>query len=98
MLDVSYDYAVPESGSGRKGFTQVLREMRRGGSVEVPLAKKASVYSSAKAAGVRVRIRTASPDTIRIWRIDGPEPEDIFGQPIQPAVDLKPAAKTELFK
>ena len=89
MLDVSYTYDVPDPGPGRKGFTQVLRTMHRGGSVEIPLAKKPSVYSAAKAAGVKVRVRNTDKGTVRVWRVDGPERAGlfddglgIFGQPI----------------
>ena len=51
MIEVSYEYDIPSPGRDHKGFTQTLREMRKGGSVEVPMAKKPSLYSAAKAAG-----------------------------------------------
>ena len=108
MTDVSYDYDIPSPGRDRKGFTQTLREMRKGGSVEVPLAKKPSIYSAAKAAGVKVRIRVTGHNTVRVWRIDGEEPLklnifndglDIFGQPLKPATGPGPVAtKAEVFK
>jgi hypothetical protein len=91
MTDVSYDYDIPDAGRDRKGFTQTLREMRKGGSVEVPLAKKPSIYSAAKAAGAKVRIRATDHNTVRVWRLDGEEPPkpfndglNIFGQPLKP--------------
>ena len=93
MIEVSYEYDIPSPGRDRKGFTQTLREMRKGGSVEVPLAKKPSIYSAAKAAGVKVRIRVTGHNTVRVWRLDGEEPPklfndglDIFGQPLKPAI------------
>jgi hypothetical protein len=75
MAEISYDHPIPEPGSGRIGFTQTLRSMRKGGSVEVPVTKKPGVYAAAKAAGVKVRMRTTGKGTIRIWRLDDGEPK-----------------------
>ena len=96
-MDVSYEHDIPSPGCGHKGLAQTLREMFRGGSVEVPFAKRSSVYSSARAAGVKVRLRATEKSTVRVWRIDGPErPKipngglDIFGQPLAKS---KPGSK-----
>lgn len=86
-LEISNAHPIPTPGT-RKGFTQTLREMHKGDSVEVPSAKKASIYGAAQAAGVKVRTRSTDDGTVRVWRIDGPENLDIFGDPIKP----KPAA------
>ena len=83
ILEISSSYPIPE-GSGRAGFTQTLREKHKGDSVEIPLAKKAGIYGSASAAGVKVRTRSSGYGTIRVWRVDGPERLDIFGDPIKP--------------
>ena len=87
MFEVSYEHDLPEPGPRRRGLTQTLRDMRRGGSVDIPLSKKAGVYSAARAAGVKVRIQSMDK-VVRVWRADGPERpsalvagEDIFGQP-----------------
>ena len=82
-LEISNAHPIPAPGT-RKGFTQTLREMHKGDSVEVPSAKKASIYGAAQAAGVKVRTRSTDEGTVRIWRIDGPEHLDIFGDPIKP--------------
>jgi hypothetical protein len=96
MFDVSYEYDLPDPGSRRRGFTQTLRDMHRGGSVDIPQSKKASVYSAARAAGVKVRIKSLNTGIVRVWRADGPErpldshyPADglnIFGEPISPEI------------
>lgn len=70
MLEISYDHAIPDPGSGRAGFAQTLRDMRKGGSVEIPLTKKPGVYAAARAAGVKVRMRTTDKGTVRVWRLD----------------------------
>jgi hypothetical protein len=95
MFDVSYEHALPDPGPRRRGFTQTLREMSRGGSVDLPLSKKAGVYSAARAAGVKVRIESLDKGLVRVWRADGPvrpspahvaravdDGLDIFGQPV----------------
>ena len=92
MFEVSYEHDLPEPGSRRRGLTQTLREMRKGGSVDIPQSKKASVYSAARAAGVKVRIKSLDKGLVRIWRADGPERShnshypadglDIFGRPV----------------
>lgn len=86
MFAISHDIPIPEPGSGRIGFTQTLREMCKGDSVEVPLVKKPSVYGAAHAAGVKIRTRSSGCGTVRVWRTDGPErhtvdTKGIFGQP-----------------
>ena len=90
MFDVSNEYPIPEKGLGHKGLPQVLREMGKGDSFEIPVAKKDGIYSAAKAAGAKVRTRTTDKGTIRVWRIDGEalkatpdDGMDIFGQPIK---------------
>lgn len=74
MFDVSHNVPIPERGPSQGwGFTQTLREMHKGDSVEVPLAKKSSIYGAAHAAGVKVRTRGSGYGIVRVWRIDGPE-------------------------
>lgn len=91
MFEVSADFPIPEHRFGRSGFTQTLRDMYRGDSVEIPIAKKTSIYGAAKAAGVKVRSRSTDQGTVRVWRVDGPERPvnpllsdglDIFGDPL----------------
>jgi hypothetical protein len=107
MSDISYEYGIPEVTHAGRGFTQTLRDMCRGGSVEIPLAKKASVYSAARAAGVKVRLRTTDQNTVRVWRVDGPDAPksifadglNIFGEPIQkPAPSVPPVEPTPMPK
>lgn len=85
MFEISSDFPIPERGSGRNGLTQTLRKMRKGDSTEVPLAKKASIYGAARAAGAKVRTCATGYGSVRVWRIDGPERQrtdtNIFGEP-----------------
>ena len=91
MFEISYEHDLPDPGPRHRGLTQTLREMRKGGSVDIPLSKKASIYSAARTAGVKVRIKSLDKSVIRVWRADGPERPasifadglDIFGQPLK---------------
>jgi hypothetical protein len=87
MFDISHNVPIPERGPSQGwGFTQTLREMHKGDSVEVPLAKKSSIYGAAHAAGVKVRARGSGYGTVRVWRIDGPE------RPVADTSALNPGA------
>jgi len=60
--------------------------MYKGGSIEIPPAKKSTIYSAARAAGVKICVRTTEEGSVLVFRTDGaerPQQEDIFGQPIQ---------------
>jgi hypothetical protein len=73
MFEISNDYPIPEPGLGHRGLAQTMRDMRKGDSVELPLTKRGGIYSAAKAASAKIRIRATGKGTIRVWRIDGAE-------------------------
>jgi hypothetical protein len=87
MVDVSYERDIPEPR--RRGLARVLRSMYKGGSIEIPPEKKSNIYSAARAAGVKVCVRTTEEGAVLVFRVDGaerPEQEDIFGQKIKKSI------------
>jgi hypothetical protein len=101
MFEVSYEHDLPTVGSRHRGLTQKLREMYKGGSVDIPLSKRAGVYSAARAAGVKVRTQALDTGVLRVWRADGPaRPASIFDGPVLPstpvvATSASPSAPSE---
>lgn len=83
MYNISHTRPLP--GPARNGFTQTLRDMRKGDSVDIPSSKKASAYSAARLAGVKITIRDSGKGVAVVWRLNGPErpvETNIFGEPI----------------
>jgi hypothetical protein len=72
MYEVQRDIPIPDARL--RGFTNVLRGMRRGESVEIPQDKRPGAYASARLANVKITIRATDQGTLRVWRVDGPEP------------------------
>jgi hypothetical protein len=70
MYEVQRDIPVPDAR--QRGFTNVLRSMRRGESVEIPQGKRPGAYAAARLANVKITIRATDAGTLRVWRVDGP--------------------------
>jgi hypothetical protein len=83
LYNISHTRPLPKSA--RNGFTQTLRDMQKGDSVDIPSSKKTSAYSAARLAGVKITIRDGGKGVAVVWRLDGSEPTpetNIFGEPI----------------
>jgi hypothetical protein len=50
------------------GLTSILRQLQVGDCVRMPRAAREGVYARAAKLNIKVSVRRASEDTVRIWR------------------------------
>lgn len=59
---------VETRGKNKNGMTSLLRQMEIGDSFLIPRAYRSNMYSIAKASDVKISIKVADSENIRVWR------------------------------